>query len=1053
MNTSKFLFFLMFLSFFELSAQDKKRLPNPINTPASIEYAPSITADGQTLIYQSDQYGLYVNSAKKVPQINADGKTNVIVDEYETNFFGVYEVKLHPSGQWMAPKNIEAINQYANETMTPVMGGPSISYDGNTIYFFANFGKSGYGREDIYVSERNKNGWSRPENIGSTINTDNYEGFPSISPDGKKLYFTREILGKKVDDKQCYRIMVTEKGRNGKWKAPYELPAPINMDCEKAPRILADGKTLVYSSIKKGGKGDFDLYKSELQPDGSWSEPINLEFINTKKSDLFVSVSPCGDMMYYVSNGDIYTSEIPESLRPVKSATIQGFILDSISKQPVVSRIIVKDKSNGTTLSVIDNNPSDGRFTAIVPFGKSYELSVNHPDFFTKNILLESEKIVDCTPIPMNFELKKIPSNTEEKILIAQSIPQKAVEIPKTEKAVVIAEPEKKKEAIVAKPEAKPIEELELVAESQTTESVKIKAEGEKPAGTKTITTFALILRIVDKESGQYINAPKFELTQKDGSAINQKPEINGNDYIFKIEENTDFKIKINAENYLDFVANIPTLISDKRVTVKLAPKLKSYLMIAMLDFDSGEKLSGKIEIKSKTKGEAKEYTINNGSLSLELTENDFLSVKGIAPGHFDLEKSLDIALPENGGKNFELELKLTLDEYILNLSATDLETGKIIPNAVFYVNDATGKRVLELLADTEGKASGKLSKNGKYTVQCMAEGFKVSEQTVNDLLQNTQILFKSIPEKVPTHELKVQVIDRFTGEELYPNIRLNQVEIGKAPFFVKGAEKQIFEISTSGADIKPESHKIAMVDSLIKRVSSRILGQKTSYDFDFAIYDKKSQKPLSKVVFKMLEIPSKNEVSSGVPGELMASLEPGKSYSLQINAAGFEPVATKVEATDWIKQNNFERKIFMNPIESAAKESNAEAGPVIVKNTVFGDISKGKKITLENIYFDQSSPVLRKESFKQLDDLAKILSENPALSIEIRGHTDNVGDFFENVKLSKSRCESVMEYLSGKGITKNRLSVIGRGPIEPLAPNDTEENKKKNRRVEFLVL
>jgi outer membrane protein OmpA-like peptidoglycan-associated protein len=45
------------------------------------------------------------------------------------------------------------------------------------------------------------------------------------------------------------------------------------------------------------------------------------------------------------------------------------------------------------------------------------------------------------------------------------------------------------------------------------------------------------------------------------------------------------------------------------------------------------------------------------------------------------------------------------------------------------------------------------------------------------------------------------------------------------------------------------------------------------------------------------------------------------------------------------------------------------------------------------------------------------------------------------------------MEYLSGKGIAKNRLSVIGRGPIEPLAPNDTEENKKKNRRVEFVVL
>lgn len=115
--------------------------------------------------------------------------------------------------------------------------------------------------------------------------------------------------------------------------------------------------------------------------------------------------------------------------------------------------------------------------------------------------------------------------------------------------------------------------------------------------------------------------------------------------------------------------------------------------------------------------------------------------------------------------------------------------------------------------------------------------------------------------------------------------------------------------------------------------------------------------------------------------------------------------------------------------------------------------ISKGKKITLENIYFDQSSPVLRTESFVQLDELATVLKDNPDLKIEVRGHTDNVGDLFENVKLSKGRCESVMDYLIKKGIASNRLSVTGRGPMEPIAPNDTEANKKKNRRVEFLVL
>ena len=106
----------------------------------------------------------------------------------------------------------------------------------------------------------------------------------------------------------------------------------------------------------------------------------------------------------------------------------------------------------------------------------------------------------------------------------------------------------------------------------------------------------------------------------------------------------------------------------------------------------------------------------------------------------------------------------------------------------------------------------------------------------------------------------------------------------------------------------------------------------------------------------------------------------------------------------------------------------------------------------MENIYFDQSSPVLREESYIQLDELVSVLKDNPSVSIEIRGHTDNAGDFYLNVKLSKERCESVINYLKKQGIKGNRLTAVGRGPVEPIAPNDSEENRKKNRRVEFIV-
>ncbi|GAB3773996.1 hypothetical protein GCM10028818_16180 [Spirosoma horti] len=128
-------------------------------------------------------------------------------------------------------------------------------------------------------------------------------------------------------------------------------------------------------------------------------------------------------------------------------------------------------------------------------------------------------------------------------------------------------------------------------------------------------------------------------------------------------------------------------------------------------------------------------------------------------------------------------------------------------------------------------------------------------------------------------------------------------------------------------------------------------------------------------------------------------------------------------------------------------------AGPNVAVKQPFGLIEKGKPIQLNAIYFDQSSPVLRPESFTELDQLSSLLLANPTMQVEIRGHTDNQGDFDLNVKLSRDRCQAIIDYLIGKGVQKTRLKALGRGPIDPIAPNNNEENRRKNRRVEFVVI
>ncbi|GAB3503971.1 hypothetical protein GCM10027341_33690 [Spirosoma knui] len=121
--------------------------------------------------------------------------------------------------------------------------------------------------------------------------------------------------------------------------------------------------------------------------------------------------------------------------------------------------------------------------------------------------------------------------------------------------------------------------------------------------------------------------------------------------------------------------------------------------------------------------------------------------------------------------------------------------------------------------------------------------------------------------------------------------------------------------------------------------------------------------------------------------------------------------------------------------------------------DSVFRNLQVNQSFRLDNVYFDQSSYVLRNESYPQLNKLIKTLATTPKLVIEIAGHTDNVGDRRLNQLLSENRAKVITTYLIRNGISENRLRYNGYGDKRPAAPNDSEENKRKNRRVEFVVL
>jgi outer membrane protein OmpA-like peptidoglycan-associated protein/Tol biopolymer transport system component len=205
---------------------------------------------------------------------------------------------------------------------------------------------------------------------------------------------------------------------------------------------------------------------------------------------------------------------------------------------------------------------------------------------------------------------------------------------------------------------------------------------------------------------------------------------------------------------------------------------------------------------------------------------------------------------------------------------------------------------------------------------------------------------------------------------------------------------------------------------------------KKTTY-IKAVVKDAKS-KQLLNASYSIIDLDTKKEVYKGNTsnGKFFVSIELNKNDALQIQKEGYLFYSQNINL----------------------KETTTETKPYEIE-VLLEPIAANSKITLNNVFFDFDKNELKQESFVELDKLADLLKKNPTVKIEISGHTDNKGDKKYNLTLSQKRAESVVNYLVQKGIVAARLVAKGYGDTMPIAPNDTEENKAKNRRTEVKVL
>jgi outer membrane protein OmpA-like peptidoglycan-associated protein/tetratricopeptide (TPR) repeat protein len=293
-------------------------------------------------------------------------------------------------------------------------GALCISPDGKYIFFAACNRPDGYGSCDLYWSKKTGDIWSEPENLGSVVNSSAWDSQPSFSSDGKTLYFASTRQGGKGSSD----IWKTELQPDGSWSVPVNLGDSINTKFEEmAPFIHPDNRTLYFGSRGHQGMGGFDIFYSRMDADGNWTTPVDLGYpINTYADEVNLVVNAKGDVAYISSDKlggkggmDIYSFQLYKEAQPVMVTYFKGIVFDKETKKRLEAKFELVDLAIGKTVSCSSSDPLTGEFLLSLPTEKDYGLNVSKPGylFYSDHFALRGESL-KTKPFIYNVPLQPI---------------------------------------------------------------------------------------------------------------------------------------------------------------------------------------------------------------------------------------------------------------------------------------------------------------------------------------------------------------------------------------------------------------------------------------------------------------------------------------------------------------------------------------------------------------------------------------------------------------------------------------------------------------------
>ena len=261
------------------------------------------------------------------------------------------------------------------------------------------------------------------------------------------------------------------------------------------------------------------------------------------------------------------------------------------------------------------------------------------------------------------------------------------------------------------------------------------------------------------------------------------------------------------------------------------------------------------------------------------------------------------------------------------------------------------------------------------------------------------------------------------TPENLGPSVNTSSWE---AYFSITAAGDYAYFVSSEGShDGSQNIYRIPLLQQEMPESPEPMLA------FQGKVFDASTSKPVDAYVVAeetKHNVPYRTQ-SDGLSGNFLVYIPRNPHYSLSVKAKGYISIEENMDVTPYLKDNQISRNIYLKPI------------------------STDQIFTVNNLQFEQSKATLLDQSIPTLQRLVQIMTENPDMRIELAGHTDAYGPAEAKKALSLARVERVKDYLVDAGIDKNRIETVGYGSSHPIAPNNTEENRAKNRRVEIKIL